>query len=190
MKTLFHVPKGDRDPEHFKTYILDCANSQQKNFVLDLLLQYDGKRAKENYSYERLRAVFDRRVKNALIVEFKGEVVLVICLAFFKNWLLLTRSVKFKFLKEPLLLSVCIEPLMDFCRLNKLDGFFLTFNKYNLDYLKRAFNPRRDKRKVGWLWDKVFENVSKFEYDLTQTVIFNSVEQYVVKTKSEKPLII
>lgn len=189
MKTNFYVPRKDYSPSNFSLEFYDCSLEANKDFLINLLSSYKEKRSQENYKKERLEYTF-HRISNALIVYFKKEVVLVVCIAIHNNWILLTRAVKFKYWKEPMLLGLCMEHLLDFQIRNGYNGIFLTFNKHNLDYLKATFDSSRYKYRNGWMVDNMYKYSSIFEYDLKQTVFFNGVEQYLVKTKSSKELIL
>lgn len=189
MKTNFYVPRSEYKPENFLLEFYNCSNQQNREFIQKLLLTYDNKRSRENYTKDRLEYTF-KRIQHALVVKFKDEIVLVVCISIHNNWVLLTRAVKFKYWKEPMLLGLCMEHLLRFQQTNNYDGIFLTFNEHNIDYLKATFDSSRYKYRKGWMVDKMYQYSSLFEYDLSKTVFFNGVSQYIVKTKSEKELML
>ena len=189
MKTDFYIPRSDYKLENFKVEFYDTANYNNRKYIISLLLTYQKGRSSENYKEERLEYTF-KRIQYGVVVKFKDEVILVVCLSIHNNWLLLTRAVKFKYWKDPLLLGLCMEHLIQFQKQKKCDGIFLTFNEHNIDYLKATFDTSRYKYRKGWLVDNVYKYAKLFEYDLTKKVFFNGVEQYLVKTKSSKELII
>lgn len=187
MKTNFYVPRNEYKRENFFLEFYNCNNITNKEYVISLLKNYNEKRSKDNYTEERLLYTF-QRITDALVVKFKQEIVLVVCIAIHNNWLLLTRAVKFKYWKEPMLLGLCMEHLLQLQVSRGCDGIFLTFNTHNLDYLKATFDASRYKYRSGWMVTNMYKYSKLFEYDLNKTVLFNGVYQYLVKTKSLKEL--
>jgi hypothetical protein len=189
MKTNFYVPREECKPENYSVEFYDISIEANKKYIFSLLLNYKSGRSAENYEKDRLEYKF-QKIKHSLVVKFKNEVILVVCLAIHNNWILLTRAIKFKYWKDPLLLGLCIQPLLDFQKINNYDGIFLTFNEHNRDYLEATFKADRYKYRSGWLVDNVRKYSQLFEYDLNKKIYFNGVNQYLVKTKSKKELII
>ncbi len=192
MKTNFYVPADECLSENFSIEQYDCLIDKNKEYLQKILLLYNDQRSKENYTHERLAYTF-KRIRYGLVVKFKQEIVLVVCIAIHNNWVLLTRAVKFKYWKEPLLLGFCMEYIIQFQKKNYYDGVFLTFNQHNLDLLQGIFSVDRykyNKNRKGWLIENKIKYAAMFEYDLSKTFLFNGVPQYVVKTKSPRELIL
>lgn len=146
---------------------------------MNKLPEYNGKRYKENYNTETIKAWMDQGRFNLGVVQLYLNDTL--CRALFieehKGWVFISRMISWEYANLPLLTSFVLPKVFDYAKKNSFRGLYASVNEGNKIY----FNCLTDSNKMSSrspLFDSHRDVVSNITL-LPNPVIINYVSQYV-----------
>jgi hypothetical protein len=170
--------------EHF---VVEGDNVER---LWELYSIYNQRRYKENYSKESYDTLIKENRFNygAMILYRNDEVVAVTGLSDYKNWIIFTRLVIYKYTRHPLMTAYLIPDLVKKAMSDGKDGLIATFNAGNM-VIKNELAPDRfsrfsnRKHNLDILDHEMFQLANKVTgsmIHLDYTVNYKNTEQLIV----------